>query len=380
MPKTSSSCDLLVVGGGIAGCFLSALLGSQREILVVDTEEKKENLARRIKVSGNGRCNFFIADLLADAFSEFPLSKLDRFFHTNNENAAKETLSILEGRFGIASFREGKLFYPFFNRSECVWKPIWDAFCESSAAFLSGEVVRIDRTNRICHVHSKDGEREIHYRDIVLASGGISYDRNPEQASFLNSLGIPYFPFSPSLCPVRVKERIPPYLVGNRLRGRISLLADRKEIHAEEGEILFKDDGLSGIAVFNLSLFVNECLRRNRDAFLSFRIDYSSHDGFDGQSCSLAAFPYFLSRYLEERALSPFEPLFFSFSGLYPFRYSQVSYGGLLPESFRNDFALRKDNSFHAIGEALDINLPCGGYNIGFALTSAYILSKALRR
>ena len=380
MPTTSSFVDLLVLGGGISGCFLSALVGRKRDILVVDAEEKKEKLAKRIKVSGNGRCNFFNADLLSTPFANPVLTRLERFFHGESFDAPKETLSILEKDFGIASFRDGKLFYPFFNRSECVFKPIYDAFINSGASFLSGQALCIDREKKECVVKTIDGQHVLSYRDIVLATGGISYDRKEKEASYLKTIGIPYYPFSPSLCPVKVKEKIPSYLVGCRLRGRVLLLEGEKEIHAEDGEVLFKDDGLSGIAIFNQSLYVNECLRKNPSAELSFSIDYAFHDGFSGKNCGMNSFPLFLSRYLKEKNRKPFAPLSFSFSSLYPLSCSQVSYGGLLAESFRNDFTLRKDPSIHALGEVLDINLPCGGYNIGFALTSAYVLSKALRR
>lgn len=379
MRRTSLSSDLLVLGGGVGGCFLAALLGGKRKSLVVEAETKEPTLLKRIKVSGNGRCNFFNANLL-DPQAALPfLEKTKRFFYRGEHNYPQETLDFLVKELGIAYFREGDLFYPFFNRSECVMEPLLEFFGLSKSDVLHGRVLSVDRKRHVALVRKEDEEIEISYRDVVLALGGQSYDRSPNDR-LLASLDVPFLPFSPSLCPVRVEERIPAYLVGNRLRSRVRLLADGKEVGFEDGEVLFKEDGLSGISVFNLSLLVNECLRRNEKKRLVFEIDYGAHDGYIGREAPLSAFPLFLRRYLSEKGIPPFERLCFTFKSLYPFKNSQVSFGGLLPESFDADFTLRKDPSFHAIGECLDIGLPCGGYNIGFALTSAFVLGQSLRR
>ena len=95
---------------------------------------------------------------------------------------------------------------------------------------------------------------------------------------------------------------------------------------------------------------------------------------------SSSSFPFFLRRYLSETGKDPFRPLEFTFSSLYPFRHSQASFGGIDPSLFDEDFTLRSDPTFHALGEVLDVNFPCGGYNIGFALIGAYRLSERLRR
>ena len=148
------------------------------------------------------------------------------------------------------------------------------------------------------------------------------------------------------------------------------------EIYNASGE----DIPLSGICIFNLSLSVCRVLRKRATAQLSFSIDYASHDGANGDGSSLSSFPFFLRRYLSETGKDPFQPLEFTFSSLYPFRHSQASFGGIDPSLFDEDFTLRSDPTFHALGEVLDVNFPCGGYNIGFALIGAYRLSERLRR
>lgn len=383
MPRTSASTDVLILGGGVSGSFLASLLSPKRKVLLVEKEEKEPRLLKRIKVSGNGRCNFFNEDLLDPESRFFGSDILHRFFHPQGRNYPKEVLDHLVGKLGIAYFQEGKLFYPFFNRSECVLEPLKKAFEDSKAAVLFGEALVIDRKEKTCLLKTEEGEKTISYKDIVIALGGESYDRKPFSGKLLSSFGVKRNSFFPCLCPIRVKERIPNYLSGNRLRGKLTLWRQdkegRKEIASEEGEVLFKSDGLSGIALFNLTLPLLAD-RRKKEGEYVFSLDYSWHDGFSGEAILSQSLPLFLRRYLDETGRKLFEPLVFSFRELYPFQSSQVSFGGLSLDAFDENFTLRDDDSFHAIGEILDVAFPCGGYNIGFALTSAYVLSQYLRR
>lgn len=380
MKETRSSCDVLVIGGGVAGTFLSSLLGGKRKVTLLESDSKDNCLAKRIKVSGNGRCNFFNEDFLHPESCPAFLSEASRFLFASGRNYASETLSYLTDRLGIVPFCEGRLYYPFFNRSECVHSPLLEAFERSSARLIHGRAVFIDRKGKTCRIENGEGRCLLSYEDVVLCCGGRSYDRDAFPSGLLPSLDIPFYPFTPSLCPVRVKEKIPSYLVGNRLRGTVSFFADGRLVQKEAGEVLFKEDGLSGICIFNLSLSVCRVLRKRATAQLSFSIDYASHDGANGDGSSLSSFPFFLRRYLSETGKDPFQPLEFTFSSLYPFRHSQASFGGIDPSLFDEDFTLRSDPTFHALGEVLDVNFPCGGYNIGFALIGAYRLSERLRR
>lgn len=72
------------------------------------------------------------------------------------------------------------------------------------------------------------------------------------------SLGLKASEPFPSLAPVRAASPVLKAVKGLRCRGRASLLADRKTVKQETGEIQFTDQGLSGICILNLSRLVGE--------------------------------------------------------------------------------------------------------------------------
>lgn len=377
--RMSESFDVVVIGGGVAGTFLAGLLGRKGiSVLLLEKDSHQPPLARRISVSGNGRCNFFNEDLLDTTFTLSSLKPLAPYFLHDGTFYPRKTLDFLTKELGIRYIKEGKLYYPYFNRSECILHPILSMLEGTSVSLRKAEVLSLDRRRRFLRCRMGEEVREVPYAKAVFCIGGRSYDRNDFSPRLLSSLCLPLTPFSPSLCPLMVRERIPSYLVGTRLRGNLSLLSGNEVLATEMGEVLFRADSLSGICVFQLSRVLNEALRDGRKGPFVLRLDYSSYEGFRGEGSSVASFPLALRRYLSETGRSPFEPLSFQFSSFPSFERSQVSFGGLRLGSFQHDFSLKGDDSFFAIGECLDVNLPCGGYHIGTALIEAMVVSDRL--
>ena len=376
MKETSKSFDVVIVGGGVCGSFLAGLLGKKRKVLLIESDTHPSPLGRRISVSGNGRCNFFNEDLLfEDNLPSFIEPLKNHFFHEGRKYPI-ETLSFLKDKLGIRYFKEGKLYYPYFNRAECVRNPILKALENSLVENKTDFVERIDRKSH--SIYLRDEKDPLKYSRLVFCVGGRSYDRKDFEPRLFSSLGLPYRPFLPSLCPLLVAEKIPSYLVGQRLRGKVSLLCGKKVVAMEEGEVLFRRDALSGIAVFQLSRIYDEMVSHGEKGPFSLAVDYSEHDGCSGRGSGMDSLPLFLLRYLKECRKKLFEPLSFRVASCASFENSQVSYGGLDLSSFDWDFSLLEDRAFFAIGECLDVNLPCGGYNIGTSLIEAFVVADSL--
>ena len=64
----------------------------------------------------------------------------------------------------------------------------------------------------------------------------------------------------------------------------------------------------------------------------------------------------------------------------YSMKEAQVSKGGIDLEEIDDNFKIKKYNSICALGELLDINGLCGGYNLMFAFSSALVLGKEIKR
>ena len=85
---------------------------------------------------------------------------------------------------------------------------------------------------------------------VIIATGG-----NP--AGIAETFSLPLTPLCPVLCPVSasvVGDRMAlKTLDGLRVRARLTLTRNHEELWCEDGEVLFRTFGISGVAAFNLS-------------------------------------------------------------------------------------------------------------------------------
>ncbi len=363
--------DVLVIGSGPAG-LLAALLASQkRKVTLVEKPAKEFKLARRILVSGNGRANFFNQDLLTCNVDEEYLP----FLFDTRHIYSQEFIAYLEKE-GFSYVKDDKLFYPYFRKSECLHSFLLEKL--DHVDVLAGKAIEVypDKNEILLFV---DGKKIIyHFNDLVLAIGGRSYDRQDYDYQLLDSLKVRYLPYQSMLCPVKTVEKIPAYLNKNRLRGTLSLYSGDKKLYEEEGELLFKEDGLSGIAVFNSTVALLKELQKNKKAKFRYVFDYTSIPGYQ-KNTSLNCYPVFLAKYLKEKNLPLGKPLEFTFQETYSFKESQASYGGILLEEVdMKTLSLQKNANIYAIGEMLNVNLICGGYNMGISFIQGFRVGKHL--
>ena len=64
----------------------------------------------------------------------------------------------------------------------------------------------------------------------------------------------------------------------------------------------------------------------------------------------------------------------FTANGLYGYEFSQVTKGGISINSVKDNLESKHEPNVYFIGEVLDVDAPCGGYNLTWAFASAYHL------
>lgn len=359
------SSDILVLGGGVSSIF-PILLGKKRITLINDGK-----LFSRILISGNGRCNFFNEHIL-DKDNDV----LNLILNNSEINYPSEVLNYIKNELHIDYYKKKDYYYPFFNKSECFYYPLITKINESGFSSIDARAIRIDSKNKIVTYLKENKEEKIKYNKLIVATGGFSY-LYKQDYSLLNSLDIKINEFKPSLCPIITKEKIPSYLFGTRLKGKATILVNGIKKESEEGEILFKKDGLSGISIFNLTNYINKYLRENKNNKIEIIIDYLNHDGYS--SLNFISYPEALRKYIKDKNLKENEMLKFTFSSLYSFKESQASYGGIsLDEIDLTDFSLKKYKDIYVAGEIIDLNFRCGGYNIGYNMIEGYKVIKKI--
>ena len=231
-------------------------------------------------------------------------------------------------------------------------------------------------------------------RAVVIATGG-----NPTGIAEVFSL--PLTPLRPVLCPVSasvVGDRMAlKRLDGLRVRARLTLTRNHEELWCEDGEVLFRTFGISGVAAFNLSRRIQHGDTILLDVFpdlskdelldmLSRRVEllgrFSPHDprwldGMLAPQLSHVVCTAFERCHPGSNDVIHLVSILKHFKllveGTAEERSAQVTRGGIpietisIPSLRANDAA---DAPLCVCGEALDIDADCGGFNLAWAWIS----------
>lgn len=371
---------VICIGGGLSSSLFAYQVKKNHPSYKVIILEKDEKILKRVLISGNGRCNFFNGDFLNGSYPlkfNFP-SKVKELI---SENTIDEFIRILKYEFNFSYYSDSSLrYYPFSNSSSSFRDILIKKLNEVGVEILTNsKVVSISPKNKTVNLELGN----LNYDYIFIGIGGKAYDRDINE-NILSNLNIDINPYESCLCPLYTKNKYPS-LDGVRIKGILHLLINSKEVYKEEGELLFKKDGISGICVFNSSLFINE---KSKNVI---KFNPLSHDNVDlteiyrefNYDNLVSIFPDKLVKLLlkNREKLDINELLnFFTFEikGKYPLKNSQISLGGISLNEIDNNFRLNKHQNIFVGGEIIDLHAICGGYNIGFALLSALRASKSV--
>ena len=234
---------------------------------------------------------------------------------------------------------------------------------------------------------------------VVLACGSGSQAQMPNVSNIVPSNV--FTPVYPSLVPVKVRN-MDGSLNGIRIRANVSLYDGSVLLGSESGEVLFRDYGLSGISVFNLSsLIARRSVQRKAGRYV-FSIDVCPHltlwdlgeilharikSGEEGK-LFYGILHNKLAEYIVKRCgsgadaatlASTAKELQFEFDRLLDFSMSQVTAGGI-DEGYLDVNTLTLSNGVVCLGEVLNVDGVCGGNNLYFAAASAlYAFTKEQR-
>ena len=368
---------VIVVGAGPCGIIASLRIKQLHPNCDVILIEKDNQIGKRIKVSGNGRCNFSNANISLTYYKngEYIKHILDSF-ESHKDNLFKQL------NLHYYSDEEGRM-YPVTNSSKTIHNQLLNALIKAGVKIhTEEEVLSIGEdlliTNKTKYAYDK----------LILAIGGISYLYNSNSHDILNNLNINETKLYPSLCPIKVKEKLPKEIVGKRAKATISLIKNNIEVFKESGEIIFKKDGLSGIVIFNASSYIANNYHEDYKIKVSFYDDLTKEEiliqekKFNRIEILSSYLVDEIAEYLSKQNKSIYDlltNLTFTFNGLYDFKESQVTSGGIsLSEINLDNLSLKKYHNIFVGGELMDVDGRCGGFNIHFAFASGHFIAKNL--
>ncbi|WP_328597279.1 BaiN/RdsA family NAD(P)/FAD-dependent oxidoreductase [Heliobacterium mobile] len=250
---------IIVVGGGAAG-LTAAIMGARAGAPVL-LLEKKDQLGRKLMITGKGRCNVTnaandVEEIIANlpGNGRFLYGALRAFDHRQTMRFFEEELRL------PLKVERGNRVFPESDRAA----DVVDAMAREMKRLkvdvqtgVSVTAVELDEDGQVAGVRTGQGTK-IPGRAVIIATGGSTYPGTGSTGDgyrMAADLGLHVTTLRPSLVPLIAQEDWVKELQGLALKNvRVTLWDPRgKKLGEEFGEMLFTHFGLSGPIVLSLS-------------------------------------------------------------------------------------------------------------------------------
>ena len=400
--------DCVIVGGGAGGLCAAAALG--RKGLRVTVVERLPRVGKKLLATGNGRCNLSNVDMQSVYYG-----KAAPFVQQVYAVTPPVEVAAFFSSLGLMTAVEDGRIYPRTMAASSVLDVLRMACERASGTMLTDtEVVALSPSRRGgWSVQLADGSG-LFAPHVIAAMGGSaapSMGTDGTGVRLMQTLGHEITPLYPALVQLKCSHPALKGLKGIRTQARLTLFIDGRPAAEEFGELLLTDYGVSGVCVFQLSRAAAPALAQKRSVRLA--IDFlpevaSIRPWLDARieqlspvsllTLTTGVLPRLLAQTIIKeahfspemdagalsdaekdalcRALSAF-PLVVT--GTQGFANAQVTRGGVsVADVDPRTMASRLFDGLHIIGELLDVDGPCGGYNLHFAFASALTAAKAI--
>ena len=402
--------DCIILGGGAAG--LAACAQLARKGLRVTLIERLDRVGKKIMAAGNGCCNISNVSMIPASYGDAAA-----FVSRVYEQTPPQDVHAFFSSLGLMTCEEEGRIYPRTMMAASVLDVLRTA-CERENVTLltSSEVVSLSPSRRggwCAQLASGEG---VFAPAVLCAMGGSASAHLGTDGSgtrLMETLGHSVTPLYPALVQLRCNHAALRSLKGVRIQAHLTLEISGKPTAQETGELLFADYGVSGVCVFQLSGMAAKALDARKSvrllvhllpeidenalpAWLDARI--AAMPCASMQTLFTGVFPRLLTlAILKQAGVAPDAqssrisasaraaitqaicafPL--PVTGTQGFKHAQVTKGGVsLDEIDPRTMASCIFDGLYLAGEVLDVDGPCGGFNLHFAFASGLTAANAI--
>lgn len=403
--------DVIVLGGGAAG--IMAAISSASDGKNVLLLEKMPQIALKLKATGGGRCNL-TNTLASDDFMQ-KFGKNGRFLSDALKSFSKDDLQNFFASIGVKTIaRDGFRIFPESHNSAHIIEALTQKLQDLNVKIITSiDIINIKKEQSIFYLDSKNDSYKT--KKLIIATGGLGYpslgasgDGYKYAKIFNHTITKTY----PAMMPLLTKERnfanckahtiakailkiehkkyknlklsgdlifsknalrgplvldfareITPLLNGqNELKVLISFLKGKNEDeifrHIKEQNIKKPNDNI----LQNITSLLPECVAN--ELLLMAQIDKELRfKHIDGKKRELL---------LKTLAWTPFHII-----GHDGFKEAMITRGGIsIKEIDPKTMQSRVVDGLYFCGEVMDIDGPCGGYNLQWAFSSGFLAGK----
>lgn len=402
---------VVIIGGGAAG--LVAAITAAREGAKVTILERTNRVGKKILATGNGRCN---------------LTNIDchiRNYHGTNPKFALGALTAFDPNMAIQFFEElgishkiesgGKVF-PFSDQAGSVLEVMRMEIEQLNKktvvieTLVEKQVEEVSKNKNGFTISCQD-KTSYHGDKVIMATGGNATPNLGSDGSgipILTKLGHKVITPFPSLVQIVLDTPVVKRVKGVKIQGkvRVESSADSRE---EAGEILFTEDGISGPPVLQISRIVSAAQVQKKtckveldmfpdetldtlEVMIQMKMAYQPQKSLEDFLVGLIN-KKLIPEVLKEAKLNDMKRLCSSLSpkevtnlvhtfkswkftaiGTRTWKSAQVMAGGINTDQVNSKTLESKEiPGLYIVGELLDIDGDCGGFNLQWAWSSGYV-------
>lgn len=402
--------DVIIIGGGAAGMCAAINIKLRDRSISVAILEQLSRVGKKLITTGNGRCN--ISNLHIN---------LDRY-HGENIGFAEYALTNYDNHYAADFFSEiGVVFtydetgraYPYSLQASSVVDCLRFALDDFGVdTFVDTTVLSYSKKENFFNVKTNNGDFTCESMIIAtgLYSGGQKLGSNGSMLKILKNAGYKTVKTTPAIVQLKTETDVVKSLKGMKVDADVNLSIDGKAIRGDFGEVLFCDYGLSGPPIMQLSREVERNLGE-KVISLDLMWEYTFANVCDMLSYRASVLrerklEEYLTGMLNKRVgqavlkmcglklndsvatlknadikqiASVIKGMKFKVTGTTGFDNSQVTAGGLDTAQFNTQtMESKRERGLYCIGEILDIDGDCGGFNLQWAWSSAICAANAI--
>lgn len=391
--------NTIIIGGGASGITAAITLRRKgQDVLIL---EKNSTCLKKLLATGNGRCNYLNEDFNLNHFHSSREDILKQMIKKED----KEKVIQFFNSIGIVPKIKKGYYYPYSNQASSIKNVLLkEAEILGVKIKVNTEVTRITKNKNQFAILTNNGTYIAN--KLVLATGSTASKIKGSDGDgyrFLKEMNLKIEKPLPALVPLTANEKFLKLWHGIRCDVSVKLIENNHLIKEEKGEAQLTKEGISGICIMQLSRYIARGIDHSKKERLEINflpiykdqqelINFLNDQDLILKNRSISdlltgLLPNQLINILldlsqinqnkrwknlskaeKERIVNHLMKFSIDITGTKSFDYAQVCTGGLsLTEVNPHTLESKKIKGLYIIGELLDIDGDCGGYNLSNA-------------
>lgn len=423
-----ADCKVIVIGGGASG--LVAAVSAAQKGADVTILEHKDRVGKKILMTGNGKCNLTnVSDFHGKYFSSDEKS-LEKIYNALDYFGSDKTIDFFEN-IGLYTKekRDGGI-YPLSEQASCVLDVLRTECRHNNVNILTdceivgietskeGITVRFDqcvyeekatsKNKRVVRQLVKQEKRVLVFDKLILATGGKAASVSGSDGSgykIARDFGHNIIEPLPALVQLKCDGDFFKSIAGVRVQANLELFVDGKFETQEQGELQVTDYGISGIPVFQFSRIVSKAIFEGKNCKVKINFIPEMQKIPDLNKFKYKTVDEFLSGFVNKKisnlicrrndislnstiemvgkdkvtkCINQLKEFIVLVTETNSFDNAQVCSGGVPLLEVSDSFESLKTPNIYIVGELLDCDAICGGYNLQWAWSTGIIAGRAV--